>query len=168
MKAEGGRQNHARNLDMVYLLFRVFVGLMVLGLLMVPGMMVLHLWGLWAALLLVALGLAVFIIYVARRVWLEKSSLASLLTRECDTGWQLHPALTVIAGLIFAAGGCWIFAAPSAGPNAMSHLEQAWFGTIFLLTGTGVVGTGLSMWRAQSNESTRDERPGKGDGGGEK
>jgi len=137
---------------MSYLVFRLSAGLLLLGFLLVPGLIVLHVWGLWTAVSTVAFGTVTLTLYYARHVWVHGVSIRSAMTSECDMGWQLHPALTVIVGAVFIIGGACIVAVakPHAGPNAMSALEQSWFGTAFLLWGIGIVGAGLSYWRTRS------------------
>jgi hypothetical protein len=144
---------------MPFLVFRAFRWLMCLGFLMVPGIVVLHLCGAVPAVFAVAIGAAVPAILVARRAWRENISISSVLTSECDMGWQLQPMPTFIAGVVFAVGGCWILNAPVGhGPNAMNRAEQSWFGTIFLLLGIGIMGAGISWWLAGPSTQPDGER----------
>jgi len=84
---------------MCFLVFRAARGLVVLGFLMVPGLMVLHLWGICAAVAVVALGVLLAAIHLVWRAWHTQTSIGPVLTSECRMGWELHPAITVSAGL---------------------------------------------------------------------
>ena len=121
--------------------------------LMIPGIVLLHFFGFWAAVTTILLVTFLLVLYVMKRVWQGEASLRQLLFADLDTGWQLHPMLTILAGLVFAGGGLWIIVkareigAPDPGRTEMTGIEQCWFGATFVMMGFGIVGFGLSSNR---------------------
>ena len=92
------------NEGMGYALHRMAIALLVLAFAMMPGLIVLHFWGLIAGSLVAASGPAIL---MARVAWRTRSrrQFKSYVTSECDIGQQLHPALTVACGAVFFGGG---------------------------------------------------------------
>lgn len=137
---------------MRFLIFKLSWLLVVFAFLgMVPGLILLHVAGGWVVAGVFACAVVLSTGYLARRLMQEKIGLREMLFAETDMGWQLHPLITLLGGLIFAGAGFLVavqsrgMAAPPPGSNQMTAAEQCWFGMTVLILGTGVAGLAVSQ-----------------------
>ena len=132
---------------------RLAITATLLGFLMIPAAFALKLWGLSGGLCVLGVEVALTCWMVWMRLKASGASLAEFLTSSDSTGPHAPWLLLLLGGCVFWGPGLYILlvaAAPAgAAPNQVNVIQRVWFGTTFLMAGTGVSGLGLAGWLAR-------------------
>ena len=91
-----------------------------------------------------------WILLVAISIY-RAGSPARWFAARVDSLYEVHPAVVVLIGILFALSGTGIalFIEPGDSPKAMNSAEITYFGGIFILLGIGVALTAVADWRHQ-------------------